>query len=362
MGADQAGRSTMLVAQAGRDLRAAIGDPDRVARAVDRLAATAEASLGRLEEAPAEGLALAPDDTEAMLTTALSQLGVAGTMFAASDAIGEHGPAEPDALDTPLRTLDATVALLNRPPVLGIAAAAPRSATAADALAGLRSQLDRTVVDLISRSTTVISGSLTGIHDRGPAEVRKAWDMINEKLHLDEFGGKLARIGLRALRGALAILARIVPAAWLTGIRASVDKLIENTDRNGPAKAIVGVAIGADRLAAPPAGDPSTLDTAKLDRGAADLVELTAKYDKLMDLCGGIGTAIGVAAKLTTVLRLTVPQLGVLILAAHVLVVGSVVVVGRDHVDAGLDPGNDTGTGGRGLVRGVRTIVVEAVG
>jgi hypothetical protein len=32
--------------------------------------------------------------------------------------------------------------------------------------------------------------------------------------------------------------------------------------------------------------------------------------------------------------------------------------MGRDHVDAGLDPGDD----GRGLVRGVRTIVTEATG
>lgn len=356
MGADQAARTTMLVAQAGRDLRDALGDPDRVARAVERLAGTAETSIGQLEAAPAEGIALVPDDTEALLAAALSQLGVAGTMFAASEAVGEHGPAEPTALDEPLRRLDATVALLSRPPVQGIATPPP-SATAADALAALRRQLGRTVDELISRSTKVISGSLTGIHDRGPTEVRKAWDMINDKLHLDEIGGKLARIGLRALRSALGMLARIVPASWLAGIRANVDHLIESTDRRGPAKALVGAAIGADRLAAPD-NDPSTLDTAKLDRGTADLAELTAKYGKLMDLCGGIGTAVGLAAKLAGTLRLAVPQLGVVILAAHVLVIGGVVVLGRDHADAGLDPGEQ----GRGMVRGVRTIIGEAVG
>ncbi|HEV7650867.1 MAG TPA: hypothetical protein VGP26_22205 [Actinophytocola sp.] len=355
MGADQAARSTMLVAQAGRDLRDALGDPERAARAAERLAGTAEAGIVLLGAAPAEGIAVVPEDTEALLAAALSQLGVAGTLFAASEAVGEHGPAEPSALDEPLRRLDATAALLTRPPVRGIAAPPP-SATAADALAGLRRQVDRTVDALISRSTNVISGSLTGVHERGPAEVRKAWDTINDTLHLDEFGGKLARIGLRALRGALALLARIVPASWLAGIRTSVDHLIESTDGRGPAKAIVGAAIGADRLAAPPAADLSTLDLSKLDRGAADLAELTTKYGKLMDLCGGVGTAIGVAAKLTGVLRLTAPQLGVLILAGHVLVIGGVVVLGRDHVDAGLDPGD----GGRGLVRGVRTIVGEA--
>jgi hypothetical protein len=355
MGADQAAQSSMLVAQAGRDLRDALGDPDRVARAAERLAGTAETSLGKLEAPPVEGIAAPADDTESMLAAALSRLGVAGTMFAASEAVGEHGPAEPSALDEPLRRLDATVALLTRPPVPQGIAAPPPSATSADALAALRRQLGRTVEDLVSRSTTVISGSLNGVHDRGPAEVRKAWDMINEKLDLDEFGGKLARIGLRALRGALAILARIVPESWLAGIRASVDHLIDTTDRRGPAKAIVGAAIGADRLAEP-AVDLSTLDTVRLDRGTADLAELTAKYGKLMDLCGGIGTAIGVAAKLTGVLRLTAPQLGVIILAAHVLVIGGVVVLGRDHADAGLDPGDD----GRGLVRGVRTILVEA--
>jgi hypothetical protein len=357
MAADQAARSTMLVAQAGRDLRDALGDPARVARAAERLAGTAETSIGQVEAAPAEGIALVPEDTEALLAAALSQLGVAGTMFAASEAVGEHGPAEPSALDEPLRRLDATVALLARPPVQSIATPPP-SASPADALASLRRQLARTVEELISRSTKVIGGSLTGIHDRGPAEVRKAWDMINAKLHLDEIGGKLARVGLRALRSALALLARVVPASWLDGIRANVDHLIENTDRRGPAKTIVGAAIGADRLAEPAVADPSTLDTAKLDRGTADLAELTAKYGKLMDLCGGIGTAIGLAAKLTGVLRLSVPQLGVVILSAHVLVIGGVVVLGRDHADAGLDPGED----GRGLVRGVRTIIGEAVG
>jgi hypothetical protein len=356
----------MLVAQAGRDLRDALGDPDRSARAADRLAAMAESSLDQLDRAGAQrvaaGVAYVGEDAEALLAVTLSQLGVAGTMLAASEAVGEHGPAEPSALDEPLRTLDTTVALLVAPPpaVSGIAALTP-SATVTEAVTSLDRQLDRTVDDLINRSTKVIGGAVTGIHDRGPGELRKAWDTLNEKFYLKEFGGKLARIGLRAFRGALTLLARIVPDKWLAGIRASVDRLIMSIDERGPGKAVVGAAIGAERLVDRKWFDQSTLDaldTAKLDKATAELTELTTKYGKLMDLCGGIGTAIGLAAKFSAVLRLALPQLAVLIMAAHVLVIGSVIVMGRDHVDAGLDPGDD----GRGLVRGVRTIVTEATG
>jgi hypothetical protein len=362
----------MLVAQAGRDLRDALGDPDRVARATDRLVATAESSIDRLDQAGAQhvaGVAIVGEDAEALLAVTLSQLGVAGTMFAASEAIGEHGPAEPHALDEPLRSLDTTVALLVAPaPVSAVAGRTP-SATATDALAAMESQLSRTVDDLVNRSTKVIGGAMTGIHDRGPAELRKAWDTINERFHLEEFGGKVAKIALRAFRGALALLARIVPEKWLAGIRASVDRLIMNADQRGPGKALIGAAIGADRLAERMRVNQSTLDTARLDqarldKGTAELTELDAKYGKLMDLCGGIGTAIGLAAKFSAMVRLAIPQLGVLILAAHVLVIGGVVVIGRDHVDAGLDPGDsdDPDDNGRGLVRGVRTIVAEATG
>jgi len=355
---EQAVRSTVPVVQAGRDLRDALDDPDRAAKAADQLAAAAEASIARLEQlgaGVAPGLALVPDDAETMLAATLSQLGVAGMMFAASEAVGEHGPAEPAAMDEPLRRMDATVTLLTAPAAPTVAALPP-STTVAEAVRGLERQLGRTVDDVITRSTKVISSSVTGIHDRGPDEVRKAWDMLNQKFHLREFGGKLVQLALRAFRSALAMLARIVPATWLAGIRASVDRLLASVDQRGPGKAVVGAAIGADRLAELAKLDQSTLDMAKLDRGTGDLAELNAKYGKLMDLCGGIGTAIGLAAKFTGVLKLAIPQLGVIILAAHVLVIGSVIVLGRDHVDAGVDAHEP----GRGLVRGVRTIVTEA--
>jgi hypothetical protein len=358
---ESAARSTLLVVQAGRDLRDALDDPDRLALAADRLASTADATIAELDRAgAAPGIALVPEDAEDLLAATLSQLGVAGTMFAASEAVGEHGPAAPGALDDSLRRLDETVSLLARPQTpaaQGISApTVARSATVGEALKVLERQLGRTVEDIVGRSTKVIDGSLTGIHDRGPDAIRKAWDLVNSKIHLDQIGGKLASIGLRAFRGALATLARIVPAAWLTGFRARIDHLIAVVDKQGPAKAMVGMAIGADALTAPAGLDQSTLDMAKLDHGTGDLVELGAKYGKLMDLCGGIGTAVGLAAKLTVVLRLAIPQLGVIILGAHLLVVGAVLVLGRDHVDAGTDGA----AAEHGLVRGVRTIVAEA--
>jgi hypothetical protein len=195
--------------------------------------------------------------------------------------------------------------------------------------------------------------------------------MVNAKLHLDEFGGKLAKIGLRALRGALALLARILPVKWLTGVRGGVDRLIASVDDRGPGKSVVGAVLGADRLTELGKLDKSTLDKARLDRGTGDLAELDAKYGRLMDLCGGIGSGIGLAAKFTVVLRLSIPQLGILIMAAHLLVVAGVLVLGRDHIDAGVSadhaqddkPAGDKDKDdldGRGFVRGVRSILAEA--
>lgn len=368
MVSDHAAPPALQVVQAGRELREALGDPERAAQAADRLAGTAESSIARLDQVGAEraiGIALVGEDAEELLAATLSQLGVAGTMFAASEAVGEHGPAEPGALDEPLRRLDATVALLTQPetPAVQGIGAPPASANVADAVAALQRQLGRTIDEIIARSTKVIGGSLTGIHDRGPEALRNAWDLVNQKLHLDQIGGKLAKLGLRAFRSALAMLARIVPAGWLTGIRAQVDRMIAAVDERGPGKAAVAVAIGADRLAELRL-DQSGSDPAKLDRGTGDLAELATKYGKLMDLCGSIGTAIGLSVKLTAVLRLAVPQLAVIILAAHLLVIGSVIVLGRDHLDAGPDLGNagdeQGGDDVRGLVRGARTIVAEA--
>jgi hypothetical protein len=370
MGTDHAASSAEPVVLACRELRAALDDPEAAARAAERLATEAEASIARLDALGAsDGTGagtpgLAPpsaDDTEALLAAALGQLGVAGTLFAASEAVGEHGPAESSALDEQLRRLDTTMTLLRSPAAQGIAVAAAPSATVPQALAALDRQLDRTVDDIVARSTKVIGGSLTGIHDRGPDAVRKAWDMANAKLQLEAIGGKLAKIGLRALRGALALLARIVPAAWLTGVRGGVDRLIASVDERGPGKAVVGTVLGADRLAAVAKLDQSTLDMTRLDRGTGDLAELAAKYGRLMDLCGGIGTGIGLAAKFTVVLRLSIPQLGLLIMAAHLLVVAGVLVLGRDHIDPGAhteEPGTSEDT--RGLVRGVATIVADA--
>jgi hypothetical protein len=366
MGTEHAATSPEPVVRAGHDLRAALDDPARAAEAAARLAEEAAAGIARLDRlgaaTGAAGLAPVADDAETLLAATLSQLGVAGTMFAASEAVGEHGPADPSALDEQLRRVDTTMTLLRTPAVQGIAALATPSATVGDAVTALDRQLGRTVDAIVNRSTKVISGSLTGIHDRGPSAVREAWDMVNAKLHLDEFGGKLAKLGLRALRSALAMLARILPVKWLAGVRAGVDQLIASVDERGPGKAAVGSVLGVERLAVVTRLDQSTLDKARLDRGTGDLVELDAKYGRLMDLCGGIGTGIGLAAKFTVVLRLTIPQLGVLIMAAHLLVVAGVLVLGRDHVDAGVsgEDVRDKDDDDRGFVRGVRTIVAEA--
>ncbi|WP_410592761.1 hypothetical protein [Amycolatopsis sp. lyj-23] len=332
--------SAASVLTAGLDFRDALGGPG-LELATDRLALAAEQSLSQFDETAAmafDGLGAQPtperrqEAADEVLASALGQFQVANTLLAASIAVGEEGEAEPSALDESLQQLDRTVAVLavappEDPP-------SPDSATEKGAVLALCNQLSKTLEELTKRSLDVVTESITGIRDGGPKPMQDMWDWVKEKVRSDEIGGRLAKLGLRALQGAVDLLNRVVPSERLAAVRERVERLVRSAADGSPGLATLGVVLGADEAArgCREKLDRSGLDPGKLGAATGELVELGGKHAKVMDLCAWIGTAVSLAAPVTLFVKLVIPHLHLILLGVHVLLVAAVVVIGREYV------------------------------
>ncbi|GAA1965038.1 hypothetical protein [Amycolatopsis minnesotensis] len=338
--------STAAVVRAGRALRDALDDPERRALAATRLAFAGERGIGVFDETTAQAFASTgvPDRaapqaelTVDVLAAALGQIDVANTLLAASTAVGEQGAPNRTALDQPLRRAGRTVELLadlNTPPVHHFRAEPPTSSTVDDAMHILRAKVTTTFDAIVTRSSEVVAASITGIRDGGPGALADGWRWAKQNLKLDEIGGKLAKLGLRALRGALRILYRLLPSDRLEAIQERVERLVTTAEAGSPALALLGAALGADETArtAASALDARPADAGRLDDATSALTALGARHGKVMDLCGGIATAIGFATTLTGLAGLGAPGVHVIVLGAHLGLLGAVVVIGREYV------------------------------
>lgn len=333
--------STYAVLRAGRVLRDALDDPGQRALAVTRLALAGERSIGAFDGATAQAFESTgvpaggepPEErTVDVLAAALGQLDVATTLLAASSAVGEREAPDRTALDQPLRRLGTTVEVLaglESAPPQRFQDDSPRTSTVDNAVDALRSGVTTAFDAIVKRSSEVAAASITGIRDGGPRALADGWRWAKQNLKLDKIGGKLAKLGLRAVRGALRILYRLLPSDRLDAIQDRVERLVTTADAGSPALAMVGAALGADEAArtADAALDDRSGDPAKLAAATSALTALAARHGKVMDLCGGIATAIGFATALTGF-----GGLPVLLLGAHLGLLGTVVVIGRQYV------------------------------
>jgi len=332
------------VARAGRDLRDALGDPDRLVLASQRLVGAAELSISQFDQIAAAayqwlgGRSTDPEREPAvdeLLAAALSQIEVANTLLAASHAVGEQGAVASTALDQQLVQLDHAVNLLSESdvqPIQRFQGDVPvASSTVEEVVAALSRQALTTLDAMTAQSTDVLIRSVTVIHDGGPAKIKEAWNWANENLRLDQIGGKLARLGLRALHAALQLLEKVFPRARLAAIENDVEQLIKDMTPGRTVSVMVGAALGVPAVrewVREILGRPG-LDRDRLAVGTEELVALSAQHTRRLDLWSGISTAIGAARTLTVVVRIALPHLGLIIMGANLVVVGAVLTVGR---------------------------------
>ena len=368
---------TVLVAQtmygvldAGQDLRSALADGVDTQLAVDRLATTIEMSMITFGAAvqgfePGDSaVPPAPDTADDLLATAVGQFWVANVAISAGAAVGENAgtaTARSDragAFDASLASMGTTAAAVDVPADdrFGFAAESdvPPPADLPAAVALLGGRITTTLSAVADSTAGVFTRAVPALLNHGPEDVRKAWGQVGERLDLGHIGGRLLRLGLRALEAALGALHRLVPKPALLAARDHVHRVKEELAANGLATAVARWALEIDLTAAVTQEDLARdgLQTGRLTLAIASLDELSARYRRLMNLAGTASDSIKAFGVTAALLQLAIPNLAVIIPAALLLVLGVVVVLGRDFVDADAAPG---------WVRGVRHIVREAV-
>ncbi|MFL6072812.1 MAG: hypothetical protein ACJ73S_05380 [Mycobacteriales bacterium] len=356
------------VLDAGYDLSAALAAGHDPEAAADRLAAAIEASMTTFDgavqgfaadaaDAADAGRPPAPEAAEDLLAVAVGQLWVANVALGAGGAVGEQSGGGPGDLDAALAAFAATAGKVEPPPDgqrFGFTGPDAPPADLATSVTMLRDRAGATLDAVASGTAEVLTKAVTAVRDHGPAVVAKAWEQLDKRLDLDGFGGRLVRLGLRAVAAALDALHRLVPAARLLALRDRIRELADGLAAGRPATALARWALGIDGATAAVEADLGRegLQPGRLVLAAAALEQLAARHARLVRLAGGATVAIVGVGSAAGLLHLAMPHLAVAIAAAQLLVVGAALAIGRDFVDA---------RAGTGWVRGVRVIVRAAV-
>ncbi|MEV4621265.1 hypothetical protein AB0J74_21485 [Asanoa sp. NPDC049573] len=328
------------VHQAGRDLQAAIAAGQGYAEAEERLVAAIESGLGRAETRRAA----VPDDPEAVLATVAGQLRLSEVALAASGATRA-----PQPLDTALAGLRRTAP---EPPHR----ATPERVASHDlveAVAALRTRLAATLDAIATGTADVVAGPLKNIAGKAPAQWKEAWEKVSKQLFLDNIGGRLVRLGLRALSAAFGALHRLVDAAWLETARDRLVALADRAGETGAGAAMLGGVIGAERARVEADGllAATGLDLGRLDGGTEALAALADRFDSVISKLAIAQAAVGGILVVQGHLGLAVPWLPLALLGAELLVGAVAVALAIDYVDTTVNVGR---------VRGARLIIQDA--
>ncbi|SNT09191.1 hypothetical protein SAMN05421812_103120 [Asanoa hainanensis] len=350
-------RSATAVHRAGRDLQDALATGEGHDDAADRLARSIEsglADLNRVEtgffEAPAGDNAAerTTTDPETLLAVVAGQLRLGEVALAAGAATTETD------LDTALADLRRTTVALEEPPRhQGFQQTRLVSHDLPEAVETIRERLGDTLDAIATGTADVVAGPIKSIAGKAPAQWKEAWEKVSKQLFLDNIGGRLIRLGLRALSAALDALRRLVDATWLETAR---DRLVALADRAGEAgagAALLGGAIGAEHAREEAASLLSRegLDLGRLDGGTEALEALADRFDSVIGKLALAQAAVGGILVVQGHLGLAVPWLPLALLGAELLIGAVAVVLAIDYIDTTVSVGR---------VRGARLILQDA--
>ncbi len=334
-----AAESRSVATAAASLLRSVQGRGGDLDNALDRLELQARRAI---ESPPVQGFDAAAPDTvtdEDVMADALSQLSIGLTLVSAEAAVNqEEGVPH---LDDAVSSLEATATVIESG---GAAQAAVLGFdTAPD---GVLLSLQDAAIQSLDEMSAAATDVATAILDKARKPLMKA---VPEQLrdpittYADEVGGRLLRWGLRAVRKGLDLLLGLVDLALVERARDTIDQILAGLERDEDAETLMAFAIGAQAVRADlqrPA-DPSSEEAHR--RLVTDLAGLADRFARLCVVLRRIASVIAGLTGVLLVVPIAVPHATPLTVAGLCIVLGAVVVLGRDYTGATDLPGRVLG-------------------
>jgi hypothetical protein len=323
------------VASAARAYARAVRENGDVEAALDWLEVRARQAI----ENQARGFdaAEAPSDDET-LAEALAQLSIGTALCTAEytrtpDQAGTLESAA-DALDTTADALDDIGAKPRR--ISGFDSSPAQQRTVVDAGSAALDEMSGTAANVLA---AIVDKTAKPLLDRVPENLRGVLKQVAAGVPQ-----RLMRWGLRAARRGLELLRRIVDVDLVERARTRIDDLLSRLGKGADKAVLAGWAIGADSVRdtlAEPAADLR-------DDLLRQLGELVTRFGKLCGLLRKIAVAITGLSAALALFQIALPHASAFSVAGLALVLGAVIVLGRDFTGATDLPSK---------VRGVRLLL-----
>jgi hypothetical protein len=327
-------------------LRAIRAGGSNVERAAERLERQAAAVVSN-SVAGFDTNAQVPLSDEELLADSLSQFSIGLTLVAAESATSDGAGTE--QLDAAIATLDRTADDLEaggseESPVRGFDTRpnGERLSVIDAALAAL-DEMAETAATVV---TSLLNRALRPLIEHLPENLRNTLAELNSDLV-----GRFVGWGLRAVRRGLDLLLSMVDIPAVEGARDRIDQVLSRLGQGSDPAVLAGWAIGVedvrDSFGTVPATDPSPED----EDLVAKLAELASRYSALCTLLKRIAVIITSLAAALALIQVALPHSLAVTAAGLGLVLGALIVLGRDYTGVNDLPGR---------IHGVRLLVANS--
>jgi hypothetical protein len=317
-------------------------------RAADRLERQAESVMGdsvAAFDSTQQGEAV-PSDEE-LLAQSLSQFSIGLTLVAAESAASDGTRTE--GLRDAIATLDRTAAAIeaggsDESVVRGFDTHPHGERLSVHDAAFVA--LDEMAGTAATVTIALLSRTLKPLNEYLPGDLGNTLTKLNT-----DIAGRFVPWGLRAVRSGLDLLLSMVDLPAVESVRNRIEQVLDKLGQGSDSAVLTGWAIGVEDVR-------HTLDAAQVTEASAEnddlvarLAELATRYSSLCKLLRQIAMVVTGLAAALALLNVTWPHSLAVTTACLVLVLGAVIVLGRDYTGASDLPGR---------VQGVRFLVLSS--
>jgi hypothetical protein len=354
--------STQSVLQAGTNLRDLLdGDQRQRKDAVTQLERAAQRHqtggadyrgfmFSEIEKTAAVDKGIGNRATGDVLASIMNDLNMSSMLMAAGQSVGEIGPQKDrKVLDETLLKLGNSTRTIERsmigggsqPGRFGFAGEAPapkvKSVDLPAAIANFQKNSEAALTVLIEGARDAVMSIIEALANIDIVKVTEALGKIGGGISGLPRVGLLFRQGVELLSSALDSLSRFVGKDLIAKVKEQVAKIWEDLKEGKYVSQTVAWAFGVDaaREDIVQILKSEGLKESSLDEASNAFTQLGVAFKENMGLLQGIAGAVAIAGTLLLWVPGVGPQLTLVAASIYLLILGAVVLIGRDYTDSG---------------------------